>query len=339
MGMFKESKLRLLMSLVGFEPLWIEDEPDTTWIIPSATTSVALQETHDIVERHQDNPIMFYGDEDPVDAEDMLQRKRVSRKRKVEYDDDSEGDGIVIGDEEEFLFPAGGPTNRKSDALNELKKKRRKRLRNSSDDEEELDEETRRARRAARLAADLEKRRKIKSEEFVHDSDDEDNEERDREFFAREELIGKTHAQRILDAIKLAHLGLPSTHESGKSRKRKSGDTEVPDSKRAKSTMEDLDTEEDSTSMVHAGSSSPTRDADLESSGLEAEETPLSSPRTTPREYGVGKPARLESPLQDLESNKLSAMNVNDADEDEIPVATISRRRAKGVILDDSDSE
>ena len=350
-GMFKDSKLRLLMSLVGFERLGIEDEPDATWIIPSATTSTVLQETHDIVERHKDNPIMLYGDEDPVNAEDLLRRKNVARSRKAEFDDDSDGDGIVSGDEEEFLFPAGGPTNRKSNALNELKKKRRKRIRDNSDDEGGLDDETIEARRKARLLADLEKRRKIKSEEFVRDSDDEDDEERDREFFAREELRGKTHAQKVLDALKLASINDSSERESGKSRKRKSAGAAPSGNKRVKSTVDELDSEDDEEMLiVDASSSSPTRDADPETSDededADADETPLSSPHTTSSpEHELHKSTRVQSPPRDSSEGKHSTIDADadntDEDEDEAPVTSSSSRmrRARGNILDESDSE
>ena len=212
-AMFKDAKLRLLLTLAGFERLGIDDEPGATWILASELTARDLHETHDCIDRHRRDPIMQYGeDEDRVNAEDLLRRKPSARPQKAEYDDDSEGDGIgPIGEEEDFLFPAGGPVDaktRKKDALAELKKKRRKRRRMpaSDDDEEErqiegLDDATRERRRKARLEADLEKRRKIKSTEFVGDSDEDDS-DADREFFRKEEERRRGQAGKVLEALR-----------------------------------------------------------------------------------------------------------------------------------------
>ena len=224
--MFKNNRLRLLMTLVGFERLGVDDTTDAAWIIPSTLTSTALQETHDIVQKHQINPVLTYGDDGLASAEDMLRRKSANRTHRAEFDDDSEGDGIVAdGEEECFLFPAGGPTNRKSDALVELQKKRWKRRADHSDNEEgaTLDEATRQARREARELADLAKRLKIKSEEFVHDSDDEVDEEKDREFFAREERLKREHDGKMLEAFRAARIDAEISNKSAK-RKKRGGD-------------------------------------------------------------------------------------------------------------------
>ena len=71
-AMFKDNKLRLLMTLVGFERLGLDDEPDATWIVPSTLASIALQETHALIEKHCNNPIMQYCEDDPISAEDLL---------------------------------------------------------------------------------------------------------------------------------------------------------------------------------------------------------------------------------------------------------------------------
>ncbi|KAK4694485.1 replication fork protection complex subunit TIMELESS/Tof1/Swi1, partial [Lecanoromycetidae sp. Uapishka_2] len=206
-AVFKDAKLRLLMTLSGFERLGIDDEPDASWIIPSSLTSAQLRHTHDIIEQHRMNPIFEYGEDDPMTAEDLLRRKPTDKPKRAEYDDDSEGDGILSDTnmEEEFLFPAGGPTikpNPHKSALDELKKKRRKRHVVSSDGEGGLDDETREARRKAKELADSEKRMKIKSREFVHDSDDDSDEDRDREFFAREEARRKGQGERVMEALR-----------------------------------------------------------------------------------------------------------------------------------------
>ena len=266
--MFKDNKLRLLMTLVGFERLGLEDEPDATWIVPSTISSATLQMTHAIVQNHSDNPVMQYGEDDPISAEDLLRRKPAIRARRAEFDDDSDGDGIVTDGEDEFLYPAGGPTNRKPDALAELKKRRRRRVNSGSDDEGGLDDATIEKRRKARLLADLEKRRKIKSEEFVHDSDDEEDEERDREFFAREEQRGKVHAIKVLEALKIGDVaGLTSGSRPARSRKRKSKAADGARGKRAKHTDINIHSGEDEAPSDTGESSPRTRLMDMDPGG------------------------------------------------------------------------
>lgn len=216
-AMFKNNKLRLLMTLAGFERVGIDDEPDTAWIIPSALSAKELLETHTSILKHRNNPVMEYGEEDPIKAEDMLRRASAAKSRRVAYDDDSESDGIVSDDAEEFLFPAGGPTSRKSSALEELKHKRRRRKTAGSEEEREgITDKTLEARREAREAADLERRRKIKSNQFVRESDEETDEELDRKFFAREEMTRRGQSGKVLEALKA---GSVSTVVEGRKRK------------------------------------------------------------------------------------------------------------------------
>ena len=202
-AMFKEARLRLLMTLSGMERLGIEDEPNVTWIIPSSLTSAGLRHTHETIERHRKSPIFDYGDDDPVSAEELLRRKPTEKASRAEYDDDSEGDGINSDNdtENEFLFPFSGPVDRPNPhhkALDALKAKRRKRRHSDSI---ELNDESLEERRKARHKADLEKARKVKSAEFIRDSDDESDEERDREFFAKEEMRRKGQGEKIKQAF------------------------------------------------------------------------------------------------------------------------------------------
>ena len=271
--MFKDNKLRLLMALVGFERLGIDDEPGATWIIPSALSARELHEFHDTIQKHRNNPVMHYGDEDPLSAEEMLRRKPSSR---AEYDDDSDGNGIVSDGEEDFLFPGGGGptnTNRKSAALEELKKTRRKRR--LSGDEDGLDPEMLEARRKARIENDLEKWRKIKSSEFVIDSDDED-EDADRLFFQKEEERRKTHAAKVKEALLAG--GVNGGKESGnmKTKRRKSNAGRETAAKKSKISAFYSDSEDDG--LLEDGSSLPPSRAVSVSSEDESHQTPLSSP-------------------------------------------------------------
>ncbi len=299
--MFKDNKLRLLMTLAGFERLGIDDEPDTTWIIPSALSASELHETHDAIQKHRNDPVMHYGDEDPMSAEEMLRRKPSSRR--AAYDDDSEGDGVVSDGEEDFIFPGGGGptnTNRKSAALEELKKIRRKRRISCAEDG--LDDETREARRKARIEADLEKRRKIKSAQFVVESDEED-EEADRMFFEKEEERRKTHAAKVLEALRAGKVDGNKGGSDRKSKKRKSHAVPVGDTKKSKISAFYSDTEDDDP-MDESSSLPPSRAVSV-SSEDDSQDTPLSSPHVTSSQEKVLKNTTGNSiPLHDTTGTK-----------------------------------
>jgi len=287
--MFKDNKLRLLMTLSGFERLGIDDEQGATWIIPSALTARELHETQDCIDRHRRDPVMQYGDDgDAVNAEDMLRRKAntAAKQRRAEYDDDSDGDGIIDDGEEEFLLPAGGPVDdktRKKDALKEMKSKRRRRRHVVGSDDEDggLSDATRDARRKARLEADREKRRKIKSKEFVGDSDDDD--EADADFFRREEEMRRGQAGRVTEALRAGRVEKKAEGIQGvakKEAKRRGDALDAGTGKRRKPSPEGLDdSDDDVMSLGGAGSSSPPAKRALSiSSEDEATDTPLSSP-------------------------------------------------------------
>ena len=352
-AMFKDSKLRLLMTLAGFERLSVEDEPNATWIIPSFLTSAQLKHTRETIEQHRNRPVFEYGEDDPMTAEELLRRKPTEKTKRAEYDDDSEGDGIV-GDnvvEEEFLFPPNQRLSHKS-ALNELKRKRRKRHTASSGDESELDEATREARRKARELADLEKRRKIKSHDFVGDSDDETDEERDREFFAREEARRKGQGQKIMEVLQAGRITKtvedeevsPSGPNGKGNRKRKSeGVGEEKGKRRRRNSFLDASEGETHTTagdgeMVTASSSPPRRVFPVSSSDDESamEDTPLSSPPLGGLSFSKESRKTSAEPITSEESMDKGP----GTDEEDVEVSLIStaRRRARP-FLDDSDDE
>ncbi|KAK3945096.1 timeless-domain-containing protein [Diplogelasinospora grovesii] len=191
-AMFKNPHLRLLMKLVGMERLTptLDETPDSSWIFPGTLSSDALQNSIDLISKAEFSPPTF---EEGQSAEDQLRRKSAARKR-VAYDDDNDGVHGMINDddedglEEDFLFAPGGPTARKPD---ERPKKRQKRLRRRKEGEEEVDDKELEERARARRQKELEKARKIKSEMYVHASDDETDEERDADFFAKENMRQK----------------------------------------------------------------------------------------------------------------------------------------------------
>lgn len=299
-AMFKDNKLRLLMTLAGFERLGADDEPGVSWIIPSAIAARELHETHDAIQKHRNNPVMHYGQEDPMSAEEMLRRKP---SRRAAYDDDSESDDIVADGEEDFLFPGGGGptnTNRKSAALDELKQTRRKRR--HSDNEDGLDDEIREARRKARLEADLEKRRKIKSAEFVIDSDGED-EEGDLMFFRKEDERRKAHAAKVLEALSVGRVKGGKECSDRKNKKRKSVAGLESGGKKSKISAFYSDTEDDE--QMDEASSLPSSRAVSVSSEDESQDTPLSSPHIASSQEKVLKYTTANAiPLHDEEGTK-----------------------------------
>ena len=359
-AMFKDAKLRLLMTLSGFERLGVDDEPDATWIVPSSLQSAELRQRRDMVVKHRNNPVFQYGDEDPVTAEEMLKRKPAERGRKAEFDDDSDGDGIVSDTniEEEFLFPAGGPTNKPNPhhaALAALKKKRRQRHAIASDDDGGLDDETIEARRRARLAADLEKRRKIKSNEFVRDSDEESDEERDRNFFAREEMTRKGQGSKVMEALRAGRIEKTLTgemvkpkvtSENIKTKKRKGENGKEGKRKRSRrdsflGESQSEDEREVDVGTDEEASSSPRRIASLSSTD-EDEDTPLSSPPVNglllPKESAQDTPTSSQENPGD--STPTLALNSGGEEEGEATIIkSIPRRRGRVAVFEDSDDE
>ena len=295
-AMFKDNKLRLLMTLVGFERLGIDDEPDATWIIPSSLSASELHEIHQIMEKHRNNPIMEYGgdDEEPIRSEDMLRRAPTAKTHRAEYDDDSDGDGIV-SDEEEFLFPAGGPTNKnRRSALEDLKKKRRRRRISANQEGGGLDDETVALKQEARKLAELERRRKIKSEKFVRDIDDESDEEQDRAFFAREEERRKGQAAKVREAFEA---GRVTTVVEG--RKRKSLDVDKGKRKRSRLDL-DLSDSDIGAPSDNDSSSPESHGVDVSlNSDEESSVTPSSSPRVdSSQEKSIPASRKPEPPKQ-----------------------------------------
>lgn len=213
-AMFKNSYLRLLMAISGFQRLGpaLEETVDSSWVIPSEITASHLKDTLHYINLAEFSPPTF---EEGVLAEHQLKRKTVTR-RKAAYDDDEDGeadDGI----DDDILFPAGGPPTRKIiDDPDKPKKTRRRRRRKEGEDEEvdlaALDEKARKRRDRER-----EKARKIKSALYVNEGDDEFDSDEDEAFFAREKEI----RARAEQAAKSAVIGLSDTVKAP-TKKRKS---------------------------------------------------------------------------------------------------------------------
>ncbi|OKL62489.1 Topoisomerase 1-associated factor 1 [Talaromyces atroroseus] len=199
-AMFRNGRIRLLMKLVGLERLGTEDVMGASWFVPSSLDSAALSEVKSVIDKGLENPVT---EVDGLDPREQLRRKPMAEPREtfqttldVDFGSESEGeDGIPDGP----LFPPN-IRSKSSNALEELKEKRRKR-RQSNKEKEPLDDSTIEERRRNREENARARQAKIKSDLFVHDSDDESDEEADKEFFAREEVGRKAQDQRIREAL------------------------------------------------------------------------------------------------------------------------------------------
>ena len=180
-AVFKNSYLRLLLKLSGARLLGpeMEETSESTWIILGDVSADYLKDTVHFINQAEFSPPTF---EEGVLAEHQLKRKTIPRKKAV-FDDD-EDDGL----DDELLFPAGGATERKIiDETRKPKKTRRRRRKSNASEppsDSELEEKARKRRERER-----EKVRKIKSNLYVKEGEDEFDSDQDREFFARERAI------------------------------------------------------------------------------------------------------------------------------------------------------
>jgi replication fork protection complex subunit Tof1/Swi1 len=335
-AMFKNARLKLLMTLVGFQRLGFEDALDTTWIVPSAFTSSELGETLSIIEKFEHSP--WVSDDPNESPEDLLRRKRHTPSDEDEdvqrdaFIDDSEGDDGP----EDFMFPdnirSKSSANKALDQLKEAHRKQKK------SEQEPLDDEVAEARRNAKKAAALERRRKIKSQLYIHDSDEDMNEEESRKFFAREEEGRKRQAERVKRALTLGiHDG------AGKSKKRKSaGESNAVEKRRKQVDSEDdgLLSDEDGSMIEEDSDLSPQH---VDTSDEAMEDTPLSSQS---HHDELEKTIATGEILKELrqppaEARPTSKVNPEAADEDdeEVPVASSRRARYRAGFIIDSDDD
>lgn len=329
-AMFKNGYLRLLMTLIGFQGAGEIDDPEASWTIPPTLSADQLKQGLDLIKKFEFSPPTF---DDGREAADLIRRKSAGAagRRRAVFDD--EDDGIDDEEDEELLFPAGGPTAmKKSDALKALKKIRRRRKEGTEESEDNgLTDEQLKARAEARRLRELEKNRKIKSDLFVHDSDEEDNEERDRAFFEAEEKLRERSKISIMK--ELLHVGEKKSKPAApKTKKRQSSamsadsdddNITMKSSKKRQSSAISVDSDDDA-AAPSVRSSSAARDNILAESEDEATDTPMSSPHA-------------KSP-----QTKRRKVSSDEEDEDDaLPVARpAARQRVRaGFIVDSSDEE
>ncbi|KAJ5731089.1 uncharacterized protein N7483_005597 [Penicillium malachiteum] len=341
-AMFANAKLRLLMGLVGFERLGVEDVPGASWVITPTLKASDLRETISNLNHTLVNPIPEGSDEDP---RTLLRRKDIGSGRNsgvhealdVNFGSESEGEETVP---DGIMFPLNPRS--KSSALDELKKKRKKKTRATSEGEREpLDDEILEAHRQARLANALARQQKIKSELFIHPSDEESDEEADREFFRLEEERRKAQAENIKTAM-LTGIVAKSTAKGKKKasvRKRKSdeGISAAGKSKRRRRESGSAESDADSDSdgdvvMMDMDAASPQSQQAVSTShgAQDNEDTPLTSAEDDMDfdedfAFGGNRQTKPSAPADDSDG------------EEDTPIA--SSRRMRGGFVIESDSE
>ncbi|RHZ62115.1 Topoisomerase 1-associated factor 1 [Aspergillus turcosus] len=354
-AMFSNAKLRLLMTLVRFERLGMEDVPGASWIVPSSLTSQDLRHTRSIIEQCLTEPFTENSDRD---LSQLIRRKSGNNTRRdrddqtadVDFGSDSEGDDNVPDGP---LFPPN-PRSR-ANALEQLKKQRKKRRKEAGEDEEP-DEEALEERRRARLENALARQAKIKSDLYIHASDEETDEEADQEFFRLEEQRRKEQSERIRKALLHGVVDKVSEkpRKKGSGRKRQSdqhsastADTQSKRQRRQQRT-EELDDDDD---LVMTGTEARPPDSPGQGSPSlqgtnDAEDTPVTSGEDEldfdddlafSRNRNRDKVPSVEDDDRDTEP---PAPNTIDEDDDEAaPVAAPSRRRMRAGFVIESDSE
>jgi replication fork protection complex subunit Tof1/Swi1 len=340
--MFKDNKLRLLMTLVGWTRLGEAHDPDASWIIPSSLTWTDLQEAIDLIRKYEFAPPTY---EDGKGPEDLLRSKASAARRstrRVDFDDDDDNEGIANAEEEDHgEYAHDAPTGRKPDG--ERKKlKRRQRARTPV----ELDDEEKDRRAAARRKKELERLAKEKSTMFVHDSDDEDDAERDAEFFAREEALRKEMTNAFGKSLVLA------TIEPAVPKKRKAEES-APNGKRRKTppkrkapfadSDDESDEDMDDVASVSSRALSTTEARDVQ---VDSEDEAIDTPTSSQHENGVHE-SNERTPINPTASTAMKNQDVTMADSDDdddenddVPVVRrpMARNTRAGFIID-SDSE
>ncbi|KAJ8110818.1 hypothetical protein ONZ43_g5777 [Nemania bipapillata] len=326
-AMFKNSHLRLLMRLVGFERLasTLDETPESSWIVPAHLSSGQLQDSLDLINKAEFDPPTF---EEGALAQDQLRRKTAPRKKAV-FDDDEDG----IDDDDEILFPAGGPTNRKvaDDFLDRPKKTRRRRRRS---DAEPLTEDQLEEKERIRQERERAKARRFKSELFVHASDDEsDNDERWAEFYANEERIRQKQKVVALSAANNAADHTPLT--TAEKRKAETLDSDDSDND------DDLIMTQASVSRTPNGRGS-VADGDEDDEAPGADDTPPSSGSRAGSVSSSKRRRVLEDPPVPT-GNADEDQVMGDADDEDIPGSMSTQRRRPraraGFVMDSSDEE
>ncbi|KAH8430321.1 putative DNA repair protein (Tof1) [Aspergillus melleus] len=339
-AMFANAKLRLLMTLVKFERLGVEDVPGASWIVPASLDSSYLQTTKAVIDRCLDSPMVGDLENDP---REMLRRKypnEYSGNSKqatldVNFGSESEGEDVPDGP----LFPPNPRS--KAQALDELKKKRKKQKKDV--DNAPPDDATLEARRQARLENTRARLAKIKSDLYVHASDEDTDEGADEQFFELEEKRRKEQAERVRKALLTGVVPEMSNGRKGNGRKKRpteQGASQVPDKRQRRATnasMSDADEDED-VLMDGVGEGAPASHRNVSSSPSIDDDLQFDDDLA----FSRNRNRRPNSPPgQRVERDSLegdSEITPNN-DEEDAPRQPPARRRIRAGFVIDSDSE
>lgn len=343
--MFSNAKLRLLMTLVSFERLGMEDVPGASWVVPSALSSKDIKHIQTTIDQSLEKPIPK--DQDP---RELLRRKGNSRgddpSVDVNFGSDSEGeDDLPDG----YLFPSNPRS--KSNALDELKK-RRKKKQNQDDEKEPVDEATLKERRKTRLENARARHAKIKSELYIHASDEESNDEDDQEFFRLEEQRRKDQAERVKKALLTGDLSDKPGKKSG-GRKRKS-DGAGPQKKRQRrppgaTNGNSDDDNDDDIFMLGVNTNSPAspKEATAGEDTKAAEDvrpTPIDDNLDFDDDLAFNRNRERSGSANDNDTSAsktadATAGNGDEAEDEDAPLTAPGRRRMRAGFVVESDSE
>ncbi|KAB8231057.1 putative DNA repair protein (Tof1) [Aspergillus alliaceus] len=335
-AMFLNAKLRLLMTLIGFERLGMEDVAGASWIVPSSQGSKDLRDIKSTIDKYLEDP--YTGDIER-DPRQMLRRRYNPEDKErnyqttldVNFGSDSEGEDIPDGP----LFPPNPRSKAKS--LDELKKRRKKRQ--ETDHGEPVDEAILEARRKARLENAQARLAKIKSEVCVDPVDDESDEEADKEFFDLEEKRRKEQAVRVRKALLTGvfeEIGSNTNRNSERKRQinpHKSGNSGT-QSKRQRRRQPPEDVDEDD--IILGGSVVRLPRHDTEDNRDEDDELSFDDNLAFRRDRGQGKGP--ESPSRGEDTNPSDNVEPN-GDDEYVPAAALARKRLRAGFVIDSDSE
>ncbi|KAJ5503228.1 Timeless protein [Penicillium fimorum] len=341
-AMFSNAKLRLLMTVVGFERLGVEDVLGASWVVPASLKSDDLREIVSEILKALQTP--FSGDDNDDPRRQIQPKNRGSGRDNIQstldvnFGSESEGEDIPDGP----LFPAN--LRSKSSALDDLKKKRKKKQKKANAESEPLDDETIEARREARLSNALSRQAKIKSDLFIHASDEETDEEADKEFFRLEAERRIKQANEVKKAL-LTGAVEPSSKGRGKKPAPRKRTSDTGTSAAAKSKRRRRN------SGSAASGAESDADGDILMTELDAQSAYSQQEISTSHGAGEDEDSPLISDQDDLafdddfaftrdRPSKLQTTEpeVIDDDEEDVPVAP-ARRRMRGGFVIESDSE
>ncbi|KAI5236327.1 timeless-domain-containing protein [Aureobasidium subglaciale] len=320
LSLFKDKFLRLLLKLLSLDRLGENDDPDASWIVPSSMPSSLLLSNLALIRKFEFDLPTFEGG---VAPESLLRSKsaaglhaRADRSAVASaVNSDDEGDTLSdLDDQAAALFEPGGPTSRPADYEKPRSKKRL--LQRKAP---ELSEEERLLRAQERDAREREKNAKVKSALRITDSDDEDDAEKDAEFFALEEQRRKKISGVIRNAL-LNEVD-DSAGQKGKRKAKATKEKTAKGKKRKTITIED-----DSDGDGELASDTEMSDVSAVDLSSDAEEAPEDTPMDT------------VSPIKT--STAVVIDEDENEDEDDIVQARPARARpsARLPFLDDSDS-